>query len=323
MVAHGEEPVMEEYDAAFYRDLIDKMGDGVYFVDRARRITYWSRGAERLTGYRAVEVVGARCRDGMLNHVDEKGVELCGAACPLAATIRDGRTRDAHVFMHHADGHRQPVWVRAAPLHGQDGAIRGAIEVFSEDSAIASARAQISELERLALTDPLTGLGNRRFLEIQLSARLNEWERYGSAFGVLIADIDLFKRVNDTFGHDVGDQALAMVARTMGFVLRGSDVVGRYGGEEFVAILPHADPVSLALAGERLRSLVAASRLVVARQSVEVTISLGGAMVSPGDTADTLLRRADALLYDAKEAGRNCVRTDPSTALAIEQSVSE
>jgi diguanylate cyclase (GGDEF)-like protein/PAS domain S-box-containing protein len=303
-----------EYGAAFYRDLVDEMSDGVYFVDRSRRITYWSRGAERLTGYRAAEVVGGRCRDGMLNHVDENGAELCGADCPLRATMLDGRTREAHVFMHHADGHRQPVWVRAAPLRDDDGTIGGAVEVFGDDSAMVRARAQIDELSQLALTDPLTGLGNRRFLEMQLDTRLNEWTRYGSRFGVLMADVDLFKRVNDTFGHDVGDQVLAMVARTLAFGLRGSDVVGRYGGEEFVAVVAHADPAGLAVVGERLRSLVAASRLVVGRRPIEVTVSLGGTLVAPGDSPDTLLRRADAMLYAAKNAGRNRVRSDPAGA---------
>jgi diguanylate cyclase (GGDEF)-like protein/PAS domain S-box-containing protein len=298
-----------DHDVAFYRDLVDNMSDGVYFVDRARKITYWSQGAERLSGYQAEEVVGRRCRDGILNHVDECGTELCGRACPLAATIRDGRCRDAHVFMHHADGHRQPVWVRAAPLRDPDGAIIGAVEVFSDDTAVTTARAQVSELEELALTDPLTGLGNRRYLEMQLNARLDEWMRYGSPFGVLIADIDLFKRVNDTYGHDVGDETLAMVARTLTFGLRGSHVAARYGGEEFVIVLAHTDPDGLGKVGERLRSLVAASRLVAARQPIEVTISLGGAMVAPGDTADTLLRRADTFLYAAKEAGRNQVKT--------------
>ena len=254
-------------------------------------------------------MVGRRCRDGILNHVDECGAELCGQACPLQATIRDGRCRDAHVFMHHADGHRQPVWVRAAPLRDPGGAIIGAVEVFSDDTAVATARAQVGELEQLALTDPLTGLGNRRYLEMQLSARLYEWTRYGTPFGVLIADIDLFKRVNDIYGHDVGDETLAMVARTLTFGLRGGDVVARYGGEEFVVIVAHTDPDGLGRTGERLRSLVAASRLVAARQSIEVTISLGGAMVTPGDSADTLLRRADTLLYAAKEAGRNQVKT--------------
>jgi diguanylate cyclase (GGDEF)-like protein/PAS domain S-box-containing protein len=299
-----------DQDVAFYRDLVDNMSDGVYFVDSARKITYWSRGAERLSGYRAEEVVGRRCRDGILNHVDECGTELCGQACPLAATIRDGCCRDAHVFMHHADGHRQPVWVRAAPLREPGGVIIGAVEVFSDDTAVATARAQVGQLEQLALTDPLTGLGNRRYLEMQLNARLNEWTRYGTPFGVLIADIDLFKRVNDIYGHDVGDETLAMVARTLMFGLRGSDVVARYGGEEFVVIVAYTDPDRLGRTGERLRSLVAASRLVAARQPIEVTISLGGAMVTPGDTADTLLRRADTFLYAAKEAGRNQVQIE-------------
>jgi diguanylate cyclase (GGDEF)-like protein/PAS domain S-box-containing protein len=299
-----------EHTASFYRDLVDEMSDGVYFVDRARRITYWSRGAERLTGYRAADVMGSCCRDGMLNHVDADGVELCGASCPLLATIRDGRTREAHVFMHHADGHRQPVWVRAAPLRDELGKITGAVEVFSDDTAAVAARTQIGELERIASTDPLTGLGNRRYLEIQLSSRLNEWERYDLPFGVLMADIDLFKQVNDTFGHDVGDQALAMVARTLAFGLRGSDVVGRFGGEEFVVVVAHADAARLTAVGERLRSLVAASRLVAARTPVEVTISLGGTLVAPGDNAETMLRRADAMLYTAKKEGRNRVHSD-------------
>jgi diguanylate cyclase (GGDEF)-like protein len=125
-----------------------------------------------------------------------------------------------------------------------------------------------------------------------------------------MADIDLFKRVNDSYGHDVGDQTLAMVARTLAFGLRGSDVVGRFGGEEFVAVVAHTDAAGLAVVGERLRSLVAASRLVVSRTPVEVTISLGGTMVAPGDSADTMLRRADAMLYTAKDEGRNRVHSD-------------
>lgn len=302
-------------DRDFYRDLLDTMSDGVYFVDRDRLITYWSKGAERLTGYLAEQVLGNSCRDGLLNHVDENGVELCSRACPLLATIADGRCRDAHVFLHHSDGHRRPVWVRSAPMVDRDGAVVGAVEVFSDDSAIAAARAEANELRQLALTDPLTGLGNRRYLEMQLTARLEEWRRHQSPFGVLIADIDLFKRVNDNYGHEVGDETLAMVARTLSFGVRGSDVVTRYGGEEFVVIASHTTPERLAAAAERLRALVAASRLVVARETVEVTISLGAAMATPADDGDTLLRRADDMLYRAKQAGRNRVMVDfPVTA---------
>lgn len=294
---------MLEHDGAFYRELIDKMSDGVYFVDRARRITYWSAGAERLTGYRAQDVVGRKCRDRLLCHIDDQGTQLCGALCPLRATMHDGATREAHIYLHHADGHRHPVWVRGAPIRNDDGEIIGAVEVFSDDTAVRVARARADELEHLALTDPLTGLGNRRSMERELDSRLHEWRRDGTGFAVLFADIDFFKQVNDRFGHDVGDEVLAMVARTLTFGLRAGDVVSRYGGEEFVVVL--RVPGELRETAERLRTLVEASRLVAARQSVEVTISLGGAVVGPGDDAESLLRRADAALYAAKRSGRN------------------
>lgn len=297
----------------FYRDLVDSMSDGVYFVDCRRNITYWSGGAERLTGYRATEVVGRGCRDGLLNHVDVQGTALCGTACPLAATIRDGRRRDAHVYMHHADGHRQPVWVRSSALYGPDGDIVGAVEVFSDDSAIADARAQVDELQQLALTDTLTAVGNRRYLEMQIEARLNEWRRHELPFGVLMVDIDLFKNVNDTYGHDAGDQVLAMVARTLSFGARGTDVVARFGGEEFVVVLTHADPDRLTTTGQRLRQLIAASRLMIGRQPIEVTVSIGGIMAEPGDDQNSLLRRVDAALYEAKKSGRNRLQIDIQT----------
>lgn len=292
--------------AAFYRGLIDQMSDGVYFVDRDRMITYWSRGAERLTGYSAAEVIGHSCADGLLNHVTESGVKLCGKGCPLKATIKDGRCRDAHVFLHHASGYRRPVWVRAAPLH-EEGEIVGAIEVFSDDSAVAGMQAQMHDLTQQALTDTLTGLGNRRYLDRQLDARMNEWQRYQSSFGLFIVDIDLFKQVNDNYGHDVGDQVLAMVARTLAFGLRGSEIVARYGGEEFVVLVPHATPDGLTQVATRLRMLVEASHLPVGRQSVSVTISVGATLVTPSDNADTILRRADNALYAAKDQGRNRV----------------
>jgi PAS domain S-box-containing protein len=85
----------------FHRSLLDQLSDGVYFVDRQRRITYWNRGAERLTGYAAHEVVGRRCKDGILMHCDDRGEVLCGARCPLLDAMRDERPRECHVFLHH------------------------------------------------------------------------------------------------------------------------------------------------------------------------------------------------------------------------------
>ncbi len=299
-----------DQDVEFYRALVDNMTDGVYFVDRTRTITYWSKGAERLTGYSAAEVMGRRCRDAILNHVDDGGRELCGSRCPLKATIADGQVREAHVWLHHADGHRHPVWVRAAPIRDGNGKITGAVELFSDNTAVVDARTRMTEMEQLALVDPLTGLGNRRYLLTQLTTRFDEFVRYHRPFGILFADIDHFKRINDEYGHDVGDDSLKVVARTLSYALRNDEAITRFGGEEFVAVLPLIDLDTLTTTAERLRTLVESSRLVVNRQAVKLTVSIGGTMAVPGDDADTLLRRADSLLYAAKEAGRNRITID-------------
>lgn len=313
-------PVLEacvSHNAEFYRALLDEMTDGVYFVDRARTITYWSRGAERLTGHLAADVVGRKCNDMILNHVDDHGRPLCGARCPLKATMIDGNARDAHVWMHHATGHRQPVWVRAAPLRDADTKIIGAVEVFSDDTAISLARNRVAELEQIALADPLTGLGNRRYLMAELAGRHQDFMEHGWRFGVLFADIDHFKRINDEYGHDVGDEGLKMVARTLSYALRDGEPLARYGGEEFVILLPHADAGTLSRKAEMLRGLVESSRLVVCRRPISLTISIGATVVTPGDDPETLLRRADALLYEAKSTGRNRVITDTSPERAV------
>ena len=104
-------------------------------------------------------MLGRRCRDNILNHCDEAGTELCGNLFPLLATIRDGRQREAHVFLRHKDGHRKPVCVRAAPLRDEAGKIVGAVETFHDDSALIDSRRRTQELERASMRDSLTGVG--------------------------------------------------------------------------------------------------------------------------------------------------------------------
>src|SRR5208283_429737 len=118
--------------SSFHEKLLDGIFDGVYFVDVERKLTYWNRGAERLTGYSAGEAVGRPCYDNFLVHVDETGRALCLNGCPLHRTIGDGQAREAEVFLRHKLGHRISVYVRVAPITDQSGQIVGAVEIFSE-----------------------------------------------------------------------------------------------------------------------------------------------------------------------------------------------
>ncbi len=129
--------------------------------------------------------------------------------------MRDGAPREARVWLHHKLGHRVPVRVSVNPIRDREGTIIGAIETFSEDSALVAMRERIAELEERAMLDSLTGVPNRRFLELTLSSRLAEMRRHGAPFVVAFADVDHFKQVNDIYGHGVGDAVLRMIATTL------------------------------------------------------------------------------------------------------------
>ncbi|MGD9821226.1 MAG: diguanylate cyclase [Aminobacteriaceae bacterium] len=288
--------------------MLDALKEGAYFVDRERRITYWNKAAERLTGFRSEEVVGHRCSENILVHVDCQGKNLCKAGCPLLATMEDTLTREAEVFFHHRRGHRVPVSVRTTPLEDDEGNVVGGIELFAEISPEENLRERMAELERRSLLDLLTGVPNRRYLDSELAALFALWQKSGVPFGVLFFDIDHFKRFNDNHGHDIGDRVLETTAKTLVSAVRPFDVIGRWGGEEFVGLFPNAERETLASIGERLRSAVEATWIEADGQRLSVTVSIGGASAAKEDlSAAAVVKRADTMMYRSKQEGRNRV----------------
>ena len=297
-------------EALYFSEVLENLYDGIYCVDLERRITYWNKGAERITGYSSQAVIGHCCADNLLRHIDDAGGELCLGKCPLAQTLADGQVREAEVFLHHRAGHRVPVAVRVLPVRDAGRGIIGAVEIFQDKSRLLAMLEEIQTLKQSALIDPLTRVGNRRQAEMALQRRFEERRRYRMPFGLLFLDIDHFKGFNDTYGHPVGDQVLEMVARTVSNALRGVDMVARWGGEEFVVMLPNVDARALAAVGERIRRFVSRSWLTVDGKPVGVTVSVGGALAGDGDTGQSLVARADKAMYASKTAGRNRVTLD-------------
>lgn len=293
-----------------YRLLLDKLYDGVYFVTRDRTITYWNEAAERMTGFSQQEILKRHCYDNLLMHIDDKGSNLCLRNCPLEKAITEGTMVEGEVYLHHKEGHRLPVLVRVSPILDESGEIVGAVEIFSDNSPRIRLAEKIQELEKIALLDPLTRIGNRRYGEVNLQAKLNELERYGWPFGVIFIDIDHFKTSNDTYGHDMGDRILRTVATTIINGTRSSDIVTRWGGEEFLALVPHVNPEQLRSTADKIRSLIEKSSIAVENRNIEVTVSIGATMARENDTAENIVKRADELMYMSKRSGRNCVTTD-------------
>lgn len=292
------------------RVVLDRLREGAYLVNPQRQITYWNPAAERITGFTSAEVVGRRCADNILIHVDDCGTNLCLTGCPLASTIRSGEPSESDVFLHHRSGHRVPVAVRVAPVHAASGAIAGAIELFSPQQSQRDLELRMAALERLSLLDDLTRLPNRRHVSAELDAQVLLHRATAAPVGVLFIDIDHFKRFNDEHGHATGDRALQTVARTLQAATRPFDIIGRWGGEEFVGVFPNITGTGLAAIAERLVMLVRASRVEAQPEALSVCVSVGGAMVRDADTATTCLGRADAALYVSKTSGRNRVTLD-------------
>ena len=297
----------DEFDNEFHKSIVDNLADGVYYVDLGRQITYWNHGAERISGHDAGNVVGHRCFENILDHVDAAGNSLCQTICPLAATMRDGQPREVSVWLRHSEGYRKPVRVRTSPVRDKEDKIVGAVEVFSDDSAVLRAVEDADRARRDALTDDLTGLPNRRLFDAALAGRIENLARYGWRFGLLIVDIDHFKAINDEHGHIFGDRVLAGVAATIHGATRAGDVVARWGGEEFAVLVEASDEAGLIETAERLRALVAQSETRFDGVRVKVHVSVGGALALPEDTAESLFTRTDAAMYAAKHAGRNRV----------------
>ena len=293
--------------------LMDVLTEGLYCVDRQRRITFWNPAAERLTGYAAAEVMGKSCADNILRHVDDAGNNLCDTVCPLASTILDGQDRAAMVYLHHRQGHRVPVNIRCIPVRTEAGKTIGALELFSEISPLESLRQRLANMEALAYLDALTEVANRRMLEQTLYQRLAEWQRTGRPFGVMMADIDHFKSINDTHGHLTGDQVLRMVAQTMAHNCRAFDTVGRWGGDEFVGVFPHVDILLFTNLVDRLSQLIHTAFLPLAgARRLHVSISAGMTLVRSDDTLESLLQRADQALLESKAGGRDRVTISSS-----------
>lgn len=185
------------------------------------------------------------------------------------------------------------------------GAMSRAVQVF-KGAMIANDRLQ-EELNHHAMHDPLTGALNRRAFALLAEKQVAQAARTGRPLAVLMMDLDHFKRINDTLGHSGGDATLCRFVAVAGDVLRAEDVLCRFGGEEFVALLPHAEAAQAVAAAERLR---------LAFTATGATVSIGVASLRPGEDLEDLLRRADAALYDAKRAGRDRTHLSEEVAAA-------
>ncbi len=166
---------------------------------------------------------------------------------------------------------------------------------------------EMRSLREAAWTDPLTGAVNRRAAEMEMKRSLALYRRKGTPVSILVLDVDYFKDINDRWGHHIGDEVLKQITKVVTSTLREMDLVARFGGEEFIAILSDSNIRHAAIASERVRHEVEAAGIVHMNEMIRFTVSIGITAAVDGDDSETIFKRADKALYAAKRAGRNRV----------------
>ena len=296
--------------------LADRLFDGVVEIDSKRLVRLWNRSAQRMTGYTAEQVLGKAYQTQPARHISEAGMELPEGLIPLLSTVRDGQPREAIGYFMHADGYRLTTLIRTQPLRDRRHKVVGAVEIFTDNKALIAGFQALQRTQETVLFDPLTGIGNRPHIEAKIRAAIEDFRRQGSDFGILFIDIDRFKDFNDRYGHLLGDKVLRATANTLRQNLRGSDSCGRWGGEEFVVLVNDLDPAGLAKVAEKLRRAVECTGVREKDAEVKVTVSIGGSLMQPGDSLESLLEKADRLMYESKRLGRNRVTLDRAPEMA-------
>ncbi|HUT58325.1 MAG TPA: sensor domain-containing diguanylate cyclase [Phycisphaerae bacterium] len=299
--------VQEQTSHRFYEHLLDNLYEAVWFINPQRQITYWNPGAEQLTGYRRDQIIGKSCCEDLLLHFREDHSGVASGSHPAAETLADGKLRQEDVYLRHREGHLVPVHVRVAPIPDEEGNIAGVIEVLTSNCPRGAEVLTTDQLQDVGLVDPLTGLSNRRYLQMRLQSRYEELTRYNWLFGVILAGIDNYDEASQIQGWETCEKLVQMAGKTFANSLRSYDVVGRWSESEFLAIVPILQYSDLYAVGERVRNLVEKACLMTTDGAMGVTISIGAAAADPYGSVDDLINRAQLWVNRSRTAGGNQV----------------
>lgn len=294
-----------EQSCAVFKEVIENLCDGVRLIDKDMKVVYWNKGAEMITGYKSTELIGATCTDKPAIIYDNDKLNICDESCCHNVALCKQVTEE-NAFIRHKEGYLIPVLMCVFPIKNDSGEVMGVAEMFNDNSWKVAALKRIEELNKITLIDPLTGVGNRRFAEMTINSKLEELKRYDLQFGISYYDIDNFKNINDTYGHNYGDDLIKIFARSLSAGLRSYDSVCRMGGDEFLVITSNIEtPQTLNYLTTRISELACKSSISINGKEIFSTVSVGATMALKDDSIEELIQRADSLMYKSKAAGKN------------------
>jgi diguanylate cyclase (GGDEF)-like protein len=290
----------------FEQQLIDSMHDGVIFVDAQSQIFLWSKGAERLTGVSSSAASGRRFVPSLLDMCNTAGRRVRDEACPVARALASGAQLRQRLEILGRQGGHVAIDLHAIPVHTPDGDLLGATVVLHDAEPEASLEEKCEALHAEVTKDPMTKVANRAEFDRMLALFMEAHQQAGLPCSLIMTDIDHFKSINDTYGHQAGDEAIISVANLLKQMCRSGDLVARYGGEEFAVLCADCSIADAAARAEQIRRKLSETPHA-SLGTKRITASFGVAELQAGDAPEALLRRADRGLLMAKEQGRNRV----------------
>lgn len=287
----------------FHRQMMDHMNDGVIFVDTKTRILEWNKAAERFTGLNRSAIMHSQWVPSLVGLSDDQGRAIATENCPIQTVLRTGKPSTGR-FLLHRGGKRLRVEAQLMPIFDPRGILCGGAMLLGDATEQAGLEEKVLELHVQATQDSLTKVANRAELDRCLPTFVEEAQKSRKPSSILICDIDFFKRINDTFGHAAGDEALKVFACVLKDLSRASDLVARYGGEEFVILCDNCDLLSAIQIGETIRHRLQITPVSDLKGKC-MTASFGISDIVDGDGPDDALERADKALLQAKQTGRD------------------
>ncbi len=298
--------LVQSLNETFYRHMIDHIHNGVIFIDAGYRILDWNSAAERLTGRVAQTALHQTWSPAIANLCDTEGYPLDESNCPFRGLMVNGATGKQRLAIRSSEGRITQISVDVVPVISDRGDLCGGAMLIDDVSETTELEKTITLLHKRACIDPLTNLANRGELNSQLPQFLEYHQSSVEPGSVIICDIDYFKKINDTFSHQAGDEALVVFAQLLKETCRESDFVARFGGEEFVVLCGQCALSEAKKLADTIRVKLQRTPIPALRNQC-LTASFGVATIQPEDTADSVLNRADRGLLIAKENGRDRV----------------
>lgn len=292
--------------AMFEQKLLDAMHDGVVFVDAHSSILLWSKGAERLTGVSATAAKSRQFVPSLLDMCNTAGRRVRDESCPVARALVSGAQLRQRLEILGRSGGHVAIDLHAIPVHSPDCELLGATVLLHDAEPEASLEEKCEALHAEVTKDPMTKVANRAEFDRMQALFMEAHQQAGSPCSLIMADIDHFKSINDTYGHQAGDEAIITVANLLKQMCRAGDLVARYGGEEFAVLCADCSAADAVKRAEQIRRKLSETPHAVLGNK-RITASFGVSQLQVGDTTESMLRRADQALLLAKEKGRNQV----------------